>query len=652
MSKHPGHPQAPLNEPSRLAALLAFELLDTPAEAMFDNITTLAAHICNTPIALISLIDAERQWFKSRVGLGVSETPRELAFCAHAINRDELFEIENALLDPRFCDNPLVTSDPDIRFYAGMPLSDGHGHNLGTLCVIDRQPRQLNEQQRQSLKLLAQQTVQLFELRLQSRHQREQAAVHKAILCSAGTAVLVVDPAGLIQQASPGVANLLGYSADGLLGRELELLLPLNDRQLTRDALRSIPAQGSSQSQLHEVQMRHASGHTVPVLLNLSPVSLEDKFDLGYLCIVHDLSYREEALQRLQRLSAQLPGVVYQFQLLEDGRSCFPYASQGIESIYGLTPEAVAKDATAVYALIDPDDLQGVSDSIATSAANLELWHQEYRVLHPTKGLIWVEGRAAPQRGADGSVMWHGFISDITERKLLERLKDEFVSTVSHELRTPLTSITGSLGLINGGALGAVPDAIKDMLAIAEGNSRRLRQLIDDLLDMDKLIAGKMSFDLQPIKLDELLAECDASHQGFAQHLGVRLLHSNCPDLQVLADAQRLQQVLSNLLSNALKFSPAQGEVRLYSELAGQSVRILVSDQGLGIPADFTARIFKKFSQADASDSRQKGGTGLGLAISKELIERMGGTIGFVSGPQRGSTFWIELPLHHQEDEL
>lgn len=587
MSKHPGHPQAPLNEPSRLAALLAFELLDTPAEAMFDNITTLAAQICNTPIALISLVDAERQWFKSRVGLGASETPRELAFCAHAINRDELFEIENALLDPRFSDNPLVTSDPDIRFYAGMPLSDGHGHNLGTLCVIDRQPRQLNEQQRQSLKLLAQQTVQLFELRLQSRHQREQAAVHKAILGSAGTAVLVVDPAGLIQQASPGVANLLGYSADGLLGRELELLLPLNDRQLTRDALRSIPAQGSSQSQLHEVQMRHASGHTVPVLLNLSPVCLEDKFDLGYLCIVHDLSYREEALQRLQRLSAQLPGVVYQFQLFEDGRSCFPYASQGIESIYGLSPEAVANDATAAFALIDSDDLQGISDSIATSAANLELWHQEYRVLHPTKGLIWVEGRAAPQRGADGSVIWHGFISDISERKHLERLKDEFVSTVSHELRTPLTSITGSLGLINGGALGAVPDAIKDMLAIAEGNSRRLRQLIDDLLDMDKLIAGKMSFDLQPIKLDELLAECDASHQGFAQHLGVRLLHSNCPDLQVLADAQRLQQVLSNLLSNALKFSPAQGEVRLYSELAGQSVRILVSDQGLGIPADF-----------------------------------------------------------------
>jgi PAS domain S-box-containing protein len=651
MNKHPGHPIAPLNEPRRLAALLAFELLDTPAEAMFDTITALAAHICNTPIALISLIDVERQWFKSRVGLEASETPREIAFCAHAINQDELFEVENALLDPRFCDSPLVVAAPDIRFYAGMPLSDGRGNNLGTLCVIDRQPRQLNEQQRKSLQMLAQQTVQLFELRLQARHQREQAALHKAMLGSAGTAVLVVDPEGLIQQASPGVTTLLGYNADDLPGRPLALLLAQDGHQLPNDLLRPSLPQGSSQTPLYEAQMRHVAGHAVPALLNISPINLDGRFDLGYLCIAHDLSYREEALQRLQRLAAQLPGVVYQFQLFDDGRSCFPYASQGMEVIYGVTPEAVKDDASRVFALIHPDDLSTLTDSIAISAANLDLWHQEYRVLHPGKGLIWVEGRAAPQRRPDGSVLWHGFISDITERKHMERLKSEFVSTVSHELRTPLTSITGSLGLINGGALGPVPDTMKGMLAIAEGNTQRLRNLIDDLLDIDKLIAGKMTFNLQSIQLNELLAECNASNQGFAQQHDVSLLHNDDgARLQVVADPLRLQQVLSNLLSNALKFSPPQGEVCLYSQQQDSRARILVSDQGPGIPAEFTTRIFEKFSQADASDRRQKGGTGLGLAISKELIERMGGSIGFISEPQQGSTFWIELPLRGQQD--
>ncbi len=650
MSQHPSQPKVPPNEPSRLAALLAFELLDTPAEAMFDNITALAAQICNTPIALISLVDAERQWFKSRVGLGASETPRELAFCAHAINRDELFEVENALFDPRFSENPLVNNAPDIRFYAGMPLSDGHGHNLGTLCVIDRQPRQLNDQQRQSLKMLAQQTVQLFELRLQARQQREQAALQQAMLGSAGTAVLVVDPDGLIQQVSPGVTALLGYNAPDLIGRPLDLLLCQDDHQPTKRTSSTSTFHANGQSQLHEVLVRHGAGQSIPVLCNFSPICMEGGSDLGYLCVVHDLSYREEALQRLQRLAAQLPGMVYQFQLFEDGRSCFPYASQGIEIIYGLTPDEVNENASAAFARIHPEDFDSISASIVESAASLDVWHREYRVLHPSRGVIWVEGRATPQRRSDGSILWHGFISDITERKHLERLKDEFVSTVSHELRTPLTSITGSLGLINGGALGTVPDAIKEMLAIAEGNSRRLRQLIDDLLDMDKLIAGKMPFNLQPIKLSDLLAECDASHQGFAHQLDVHLLHTDCPDLFVLADPQRLQQVLSNLLSNALKFSPVHGTVRLYSEFEHDRVRILVSDQGPGIPAEFSARIFEKFSQVDSSDRRKKGGTGLGLAISKELIERMDGSIGFLSDAQNGSIFWVELPLHCVND--
>lgn len=650
--KSPGHPPTPSNESSRLAALLRFELLDTPAEAMFDNITALAAQICETPIALISLVDAERQWFKSRQGLDARETPRELAFCAHAINGETLFEVENALLDPRFRDNPLVTGAPDIRFYAGMPLADSEGHNLGTLCVIDRQPRQLSVQQKGALKLLAQQAINLFELRLQTRQQQEQAALHKAILSSVGTAVLITDMAGVIRQASPGVLPLLGYEVDALVGQSLGLVLPDEERQLQPDTVGPSFNCGSEQASLHELRARHRKGQRIPVLFSLAPIAMDGSAQMGYLCILNDLSYREEALQRLQHIAEQLPGVVYQFQLYSDGRSCFPYASEGLRDVYGLQPDEVREDASSVFARIHPDDLLAVTASIQTSAEHLSVWHREYRFLHPIKGFIWLEGRAMPQPRADDSILWHGFITDITQRKHLEQMKNEFVSTVSHELRTPLTSIAGSLGLINGEALGPVPNAMREMLLIAQSNSQRLRQLIDDLLDMDKLLAGKMSFIPQQLDIDSFLAECVTSHQGFARQHDVQLSYTGGPVAQVTADPMRLQQVLSNLLSNALKFSPAGSQVLLSAQALGGQIRILVVDQGPGVPAEFVGRLFEKFSQADASDRRQKGGTGLGLAISKELIERMGGCIGFYPRPGGGSVFWVELPALFQDETL
>lgn len=650
--KAPGHPPTPSNESSRLAALLRFELLDTPAEAMFDNITALAAQICETPIALISLVDAERQWFKSRQGLDAREKPRELAFCAHAINGETLFEVENALLDPRFRDNPLVTGAPDIRFYAGMPLADSEGHNLGTLCVIDRQPRQLSVQQKGALKLLAQQAINLFELRLQTRQQQEQAALHKAILSSVGTAVLITDMAGVIRQASPGVLPLLGYEVDALVGQSLGLVLPDEERQLQPDPVRPSFNCGSEQASLHELRARHRKGQRIPVLFSLAPIAMDGSAQMGYLCILNDLSYREEALQRLQHIAEQLPGVVYQFQLYSDGRSCFPYASEGLRDVYGLQPEEVREDASSVFARIHPDDLLDVTASIQASAEHLSVWHREYRFLHPIKGLIWLEGRAMPQPRADDSILWHGFVTDITQRKHLEQMKNEFVSTVSHELRTPLTSIAGSLGLINGEALGPVPNAMREMLSIAQSNSQRLRQLIDDLLDMDKLLAGKMNFIPQQLDIDSFLAECVTSHQGFARQHDVQLTYTGGPVAQITADPMRLQQVLSNLLSNALKFSPAGSQVLLSAQELGGQIRILVVDQGPGVPAEFVDRLFEKFSQADASDRRQKGGTGLGLAISKELIERMGGCIGFYPRPGGGSVFWVELPALFQDETL
>ena len=226
------------------------------------------------------------------------------------------------------------------------------------------------------------------------------------------------------------------------------------------------------------------------------------------------------------------------------------------------------------------------------------------------------------------------------------RVKSEFLSTVSHELRTPLTAIGGSLGLLVAGVFGEMPAQADQMLQIANKNCQRLSYLINDLLDMEKLVAGKLNFDMQPHELMVLVRQALIDNEAYAGQFQVSYEVSQAADnVWVLVDAQRLQQVMANLLSNAAKFSPAGSTVRISVWQSQRGVVVEVRDQGSGISPDFHNRIFQRFSQGDASDTRQKGGTGLGLAITRELVERMGGHIGFESMPNRGTCFYFELPL-------
>jgi len=234
---------------------------------------------------------------------------------------------------------------------------------------------------------------------------------------------------------------------------------------------------------------------------------------------------------------------------------------------------------------------------------------------------------------------------DTTERRRVERMKTDFVATVSHELRTPMTSITGSLGLLAGGAAGDLSDKARRLVDIALNNSQRLIRLINDILDIEKIESGKMRFDNRPLPLDAMLQQVIDANAGFAQKHRVQVRLDPIPsDAAIVADADRMVQVLTNLLSNAIKYSPAGETVILAVNRAGLLWRISVADCGPGIPDEFRTRIFGKFAQADGSDTRVFGGSGLGLSIVKEIVTRSGGEVSFTSRPGKGTVFHVDLP--------
>jgi PAS domain S-box-containing protein len=236
-------------------------------------------------------------------------------------------------------------------------------------------------------------------------------------------------------------------------------------------------------------------------------------------------------------------------------------------------------------------------------------------------------------------------IVDLSHRLEIERIRNEFVSTVSHELRTPLTSIRGSLGLLQSGAMGALPNNAAEMVAIAYKNSGRLVRIINDILDVSTIEAGKLALQMKIVTLSELLQQSVEANTGFADNCEVNLVvEPVSPDDRVMADPDRLMQVVANLLSNAAKFSPPRSDVLIRVRPGPTTLRIEVQDSGAGIPEEFKAQIFAKFAQADASATRRFAGTGLGLSIARKLTEAMGGTIGFDSKVGQGSVFYIELP--------
>lgn len=316
----------PHNEVDRLAALHRYLILDTAAEAEFDDFTELAAHICGVPIALITLVDSGRQWFKSRMGLDVPETPRDIAFCSHAIHGTELFEVGDALEDDRFQDNPLVTGAPGIRFYAGTPLVTDQGHSIGTLCVIDTAPRELSAAQKKALGTLGRQVMQQMDLRLLVARERDlnltltrQARFQKVLLDSAVAAVISITGRGMVSSFNPAAENLLGYRPDEVIDRQAVSFFHVEEElqaraselgaELGRDlnALEGLLARARmGEPETREWHYRRRDGTLVPVMVSIAALSDDDSAEGGFVVLAWDITERRQARERIVRLNADL----------------------------------------------------------------------------------------------------------------------------------------------------------------------------------------------------------------------------------------------------------------------------------------------------------------------------------------------------------
>ncbi|MBD1824091.1 response regulator [Cyanobacteria bacterium FACHB-DQ100] len=561
----------PENDAERIEALLRYNILDTPAEEAFDRITKLAARLFNVPIAIVSLVDENRAWFKSCQGFNLPEVPRNDAICNVAVLYNGILVIPDTRKDDRFACNPFAMAEPGLRFYAGAPLITQDGYNLGTLCLLDSQPHDdLGAEQRETLVDLAAMVMDELELRLAAR---KIAQTDAALL-----------------EVTQGVSAVTGQAFFDALVLHLAKALSVDYVYIGRLAE---PAQQTVQ--------------TIAVCAHGQNV---DNFDY----LIDDTPCKKAIANRKlcsypRRVQALFPDAPLLAPLNIEGYIAVPFFDSrenplgllGIMHSKPLENVQLAESLLTIFALRIATELNRIRVSEAERAAR-------------------------------------------EQAEAANRMKDEFLAVLSHELRTPLSPILGWTKLLRSSKVSL--ESQDKALATIERNAVQLTQLIEDLLDISRILQGKLMLDVRSVNLSRVMTTAIETIRLAANAKRIQIQTRIEASAIVLGDAARLQQVVCNLLSNSVKFTPEGGRVEVRLTQFDRSAQIQVIDTGKGIDAEFLPYVFDRFRQADSATTRKFGGLGLGLAIVRQIVELHGGTIRAESGGEnQGAVFTVTLPL-------
>ncbi|MEK6788348.1 MAG: PAS domain S-box protein [Pseudomonadota bacterium] len=462
---------------------------------------------------------------------------------------------------------------------------------------------------------------------------------------SAAHGMGLVSVEGRWLDANESLCRIFGYSKNQLLLLDFQTITHPDDLQRDLDMVNQLLA-GDIPSYQMEKRYFHADGSLIYALLSVSLVRDSAGVPIYFVSQIQDFTHKRAAELQSQSRQKYLQLVVDTVAdgiISLDANYCIETTNPGVSQILACSQDDMS--GLSIFNFMQHDDAERFREACQTQS------------LHAGQAASWLELQGQRLDGSlfelecqvsglviDGAQKSVVVLRDITQRKRMEHMKSEFVSTVSHELRTPLTAIKGSLELISLGAVGEVDETVKPIMDVAIRNTLRLASLINDLLDLDKLACGKLELELRDQSLMPIVEDAIALNMRFAAEYRVSLALSSSYDCWVHVDVRRLHQILANFLSNAAKFSPFNSEVDISVMPVGEMVRIAIRDLGPGIKDDFKDRLFTRFSQGDGSDRRRNSGTGLGLAISKELALAMKGQIGCISKPAHGSTFYLDLP--------